>query len=555
MGKFAAEIVILFAIVGFTCQISTFDNLGTGSININVNTTYTWSITLDSNVNLANINLTFPSACTLSSSTNAYLSGNATALNPTFSGSTLIIANAANLMGAITLTVTNVLNPNSAITTHSFSFATFNETIALSQSKQLLYTSGTLTSARWAFSLCTEQPNSVLTVTVTIASPIPLGSNKFIINYGTWDNLASKNLLTDVVSGGLTGMVSFDGGSTNTNASVTFDTTKQRITVSYTQNASLAVGSTLVVMVAGVQSPPTQTTPSSTYWVATADPSGAFFDQSSSLTIASTCIYTISSGTYSPASASVNSNSYGPTILFSETPTITILNGDTVEVYFTPLGNLVSCSTLKIWRFISEPMQASYTTTTSFLSFTIGSSNTPNSQYGYNISLNLDCSTVVITGSETRVDLVFKFKRNGAYYLQLGTQITPAATLIPASKTYAAVSTAEMTKTNVAYTLSILTSQPLGQTPALLISVPAEVTVPASPSCTVTLSSGSISGTPSCLFSASTLSVNFSSSSATIASGTNITVTVLGLTNPSSPSALSLGISTYYSSLIASSRV
>ena len=315
--------------------------------------------------------------------------------------------------------------------------------------------------------------------------------------------------------------------------------------MSYTQTLSLAQNDTLVVVVAGVNSPPTQVTPPSTYWVATADPTGAIFDQSSTLDIGTTCLYTLSSGVYSPSSPPIKSSSFGPTISFSQTPTITIDSGDTVEMYFTPLGNFV-CSTLKIWRDISVTMQASNPVTTAYTAYTVGSLNTPNTQYALTITLQLSCSSVTITNSETPVDLTFKFKRNNTYYLQLATQMKPAAVLMPTSKTSLAASLYPVTYTNVTYTFTLTTSYLLGPSPALALAPDPAISVPASPICSVSINSVPATAI-NCLFANSILALNFTSSTNTqIAAGSIITVTVQGLTNPSSPTTYNVGATTYF---------
>lgn len=125
--------------------------------------------------------------------------------------------------------------------------------------------------------------------------------------------------------------------------------------------------------------------------------------------------------------------------------------------------------------------------------------------------------------------------------MQLSTFMTPAATLIPSSRTYIGLSDYQMTSQNVAYTLSIVTSQRLSSAPALRITVPSGVVVPSAPTCGVTLSPGSVLGTPTCLYSSPYLAVNFTAQ-ASLASGTNITLTIQGISNPYSPATLTFGI-------------
>lgn len=125
--------------------------------------------------------------------------------------------------------------------------------------------------------------------------------------------------------------------------------------------------------------------------------------------------------------------------------------------------------------------------------------------------------------------------------MQLSTFMTPAATLIPTARNYIGLSDYQMTTQNVAYTISILTSQGLSTTPALRVTVPTAVVVPSTPTCGVTISPGTVLGAPICLFSSPYLTVNFTAQ-ASIASNTNISLTIQGVSNPYSPSTLTFGI-------------
>lgn len=114
-------LLTLLALAVPSSQVSTIDNLGCGTLQINTQTHYTWTLTLQSAV--TSLNLTFPSSCSLSPTTYAVLSGTGTFTSTNYQGSTFIITN-TNLVGTITIIVYKVTNPNSAITTYSFSFAT-----------------------------------------------------------------------------------------------------------------------------------------------------------------------------------------------------------------------------------------------------------------------------------------------------------------------------------------------------------------------------------------------------------------------------------------------
>lgn len=250
----------------------------------------------------------------------------------------------------LNIVVHNVQNPPSAINTYAFSGSTLTDsTFSLGSGGLIIYDPGTLVSTNWAFSSCTEQPNSNLTITIILENPIPSGINTLIINYGNWENLNNKNLLTSVST--LNSYFSTDSGTTYTGSSTSFDLSQQTIIVTYSLSATLNTNATFKVIIAGVQAPPTATTPvTANYKVATADSNADKIDQSSTVVIADTCVYTVSGGVYSPANPAINSLSTSPTLAFSDTPIITILSGDQVEFYFSPLANFASCSSLRVWR-------------------------------------------------------------------------------------------------------------------------------------------------------------------------------------------------------------
>ena len=74
--------------------------------------------------------------------------------------------------------VRNVKNPNSAIITNSFS-AQSSLDGSLAYGSTVSYFPGVLQSSTWSFSLCTEQPDSVLTVNVMTTNIIPRGNSVF----------------------------------------------------------------------------------------------------------------------------------------------------------------------------------------------------------------------------------------------------------------------------------------------------------------------------------------------------------------------------------------
>jgi hypothetical protein len=113
-------LVVLLALVLYTLQISVLNGVVVTERAINTVTTYTWQITFDSAINRPNINLTFPSTCTLYSNTTATLSATSTILTTSFSGNILIITGATGLFNYVAITVSNIGNPPSAIVTFAF---------------------------------------------------------------------------------------------------------------------------------------------------------------------------------------------------------------------------------------------------------------------------------------------------------------------------------------------------------------------------------------------------------------------------------------------------
>ena len=201
------------------------------------------------------------------------------------------------------------------------------------------------------------------------------------------------------VSGQLTAYVSLDSGTTYSPVTtITYDTSK--ITITYPQTANLTTGSTLKFIVMGVQSPPTETTPTtSSYYVATADSSGFQIDMASSCTVSTTCVTSYSNGLFSNTNMPVNSNYPSPQVGIAATPIITLASTDTVEMYFSPLANFNNCNQMRIWRNINYPIQAALSSTSTFALYTLQSTNTPNSDSSSNITISLTCTSVTITNS------------------------------------------------------------------------------------------------------------------------------------------------------------
>lgn len=83
-----------------------------------------------------------------------------------------------------------------------------------------------------------------------------------------------------------------------------------------------------------------------------------------------------------------------------------------------------------------------------------------------------------------------------------------------------------MTATDVNYAMTILTSQPLGTSPQIKVTIPLGITIDSLPSCSVTISLGILSSY-NCLFDSSTrnLTVNLTTQS-NLTTNTNISITL-----------------------------
>ena len=166
---------LLLALIALIPQASIINTITPNSSTVNAVTNYTWNLIFNSNTSRVTLNLTFPTQCVLSANTSAWI--NSTQLNHSFSGNVLTISSTL-LFGNIAIVVRNVKNPNSAIITNSFS-AQSSLDGSLAYGSTVSYFPGVLQSSTWSFSLCTEQPDSVLTVNVMTTNIIPMGNSVF----------------------------------------------------------------------------------------------------------------------------------------------------------------------------------------------------------------------------------------------------------------------------------------------------------------------------------------------------------------------------------------
>ena len=145
-----------------------------------------------------------------------------------------------------------------------------------------------------------------------------------IVVCGPWPNLSTKNMLTGISS--VSSFISTDLGSSYVaTPTPVLDTVNRQITITFTTTSIVTGGRTLMFIIVGVASPPTQTTTiTSGFSVATGDANGAKIDETNSITVSPTCVFTLTTGTFANPSMQVNSLYLSPQIEFSETPTITI---------------------------------------------------------------------------------------------------------------------------------------------------------------------------------------------------------------------------------------
>lgn len=172
-------------------------NSGTVSVaasplSINSIATYTWTIAL-ARTPYSPLTISFPTQVSILA--NASLTVNGAPTNYSRSSNTLTISSAIST-ASLTLIVSNIQNPSSAISSNSFSYTTTNDSGTVDTFDKVQYTSGLLGSCNWAFSLCTEQSSSDLFITFTTVNPIPSGSATFLVGFAkNWANSLSGGLV------------------------------------------------------------------------------------------------------------------------------------------------------------------------------------------------------------------------------------------------------------------------------------------------------------------------------------------------------------------------
>jgi hypothetical protein len=134
------------------------------------------------------------------------------------------------------------------------------------------------------------------------------------------------------------------------------------------------------VKVNGVNTPPTmQTATSSAYYIYTSDSAFNKIDWLTSCAISSVCVTNETPGTFTNTTMNVNANYGNPNITFFPAA-ITFQSSDTIEVSYSPLSSLISCTTLTITRSSNNQQYQMTSPTASSTSITF----TLPTDFGYN---------------------------------------------------------------------------------------------------------------------------------------------------------------------------
>lgn len=160
---------------------------------INAVTNYTFLLTLSDTSSRNTMTFTFPPAVATSNNTMAYVTGSNTPIPFITNSSTAVTLNTATLSisSPLSIVFTNIVNPYSALTSvNSFTFASDTDaTVSLSPFFSRNYVAGTLGSCSWGFNQCTEQSNSLLTISLATSSHMPTGAQTIVIGYpAVWAN-------------------------------------------------------------------------------------------------------------------------------------------------------------------------------------------------------------------------------------------------------------------------------------------------------------------------------------------------------------------------------
>lgn len=151
------RLVILIMIAMLVSSQSNSVTVALNSYNINAVTNYTWTIFFNGTTNRSSITLNFPTQVTVTNASRAYLGGmTLLTISGNTSNSLTLNTNSNSIVGTVSIVVTNVINPPSAISTALFSVITnMDSSFAILTFSTVVYTGGSSLVCPWAFSLCT----------------------------------------------------------------------------------------------------------------------------------------------------------------------------------------------------------------------------------------------------------------------------------------------------------------------------------------------------------------------------------------------------------------
>jgi len=151
------KLIILLAVAMLGCPQNNAVTVNLNSYNINAVTNYTWTIFFNGTTNRTSISLSFPVQITLTNASKAYLSGSTLLTISSNTSNTLNLSTSGNsILGSVSIVVTNVVNPPSAISTTAFSVVSnMDVNFAVPTFSTVSYTGGSSSICPWTFSLCT----------------------------------------------------------------------------------------------------------------------------------------------------------------------------------------------------------------------------------------------------------------------------------------------------------------------------------------------------------------------------------------------------------------
>ena len=104
-------------------------------------------------------------------------------------------------------------------------------------------------------------------------------------------------------------------------------------------------------------------------------------------------------------------------------------------------------------------------------------SNLPNYNYGFPISILMQCSSFVTPLSETPATFTFTFRRNNAEYMQLSGTFSAVATTFNSNNGLLIPSNNQMASTGVAYNFNFTTGQTLGPNPSFVLTFASDISL------------------------------------------------------------------------------